>query len=196
MSHKVKNIAVYCASSDKIDSCYFRDAQMLGTLMGQHGLTVVNGAGNMGLMKATTDSCMEAGGEAIGVIPTFMIQENWHHKGMSKLIETQDMHERQQRMADLSDAAIILAGGCGTLAEFSEVFTWKQLGIYLKPIVILNTNGYWDDLLAYLQRAAKENFMRPEHLDAIKVASTPEEALQMAITTPEWDSSIRRFARV
>lgn len=196
MSHKVKNIAVYCASSDKIEETYFRDAHLLGELIGERGLTLINGAGNMGLMKTSADACMAAGGETIGIIPSFMIEQNWHHLGMTRLIETKDMHERQKLMSDMSDAAIVLAGGCGTLAELSELFTWKQLGLYLKPIVILNTNNYWDDLLAYFQKAANENFMRPIHLEAIQIAKTPEEAIQLALTTPCWDDSIRRHAKI
>ena len=130
----MNSICIYCASSDQIDKKYFEAARELGRLMGERGMTLVNGAGNMGLMRAGADACMEAGGKAIGIIPTFMIAENWHHTGMTELIETPDMHTRQQKMAELSDAGIVLAGGFGTLAELSELVTWKQLGIHLKPI--------------------------------------------------------------
>ena len=106
--------------------------------MAAQGIAVVNGAGSMGLMQASTDGCMEAGGEAIGIIPSFMIKEGWCHQGMTQIVETPDMHIRQQKMAEMSDAAIILPGGCGTFAELMELITWKQLGLYLKPIVILN----------------------------------------------------------
>lgn len=189
-------IAVYCASSNQIPEKYFEAARELGRLMGQRGMTVVNGAGNMGLMQAAADACMEAGGKAIGVIPTFMIDEGWHHRGMTQLIETSDMHARQQKMAEMSDAAIVLAGGFGTLAELSEIVTWKQLGLYLKPIVILNTDGYYDELLRFFEKGMQENFLLRQHMDTFRVASTPEEAIGLVLSTPLWDENIRRFAKI
>lgn len=191
-----RKIAVYCASSTQIDDCYFRDARQLGRLMGEKGLTLVNGAGNMGLMAESANGCLEAGGKAIGIIPTFMIEEGWCHEGMTEVIETMDMHVRQAKMAELSDAGIFLPGGCGTFAELTELITWKQLGLYLKPIVLLNTAGYFDAMLQTLEQAISQNFMRPAHAEIWRVASTPEEALSLALDTPLWDVSIRRFAKI
>lgn len=191
-----RKIAVYCASSTQIDDCYFRDARQLGRLMGKKGLTLVNGAGNMGLMAESANGCLEAGGKAIGIIPTFMIEEGWCHEGMTEVIETTDMHVRQAKMAELSDAGIFLPGGCGTFAELTELITWKQLGLYLKPIVLLNTAGYFDAMLQTLEQAISQNFMRPAHAEIWRVASTPEEALSLALDTPLWDVSIRRFAKI
>jgi hypothetical protein len=193
---EIKRICIYCSSSTKIDDCYFRDARKLGQLMAAKGIAVINGAGKMGLMQASTDGCLEAGGEAIGIIPSFMIKEGWCHQGMTQIIETPDMHIRQQKMAEMSDAAIILPGGCGTLAELMELITWKQLGLYLKPIVILNTNGYYNPLIQTLQQAVEQNFMRQQHSAIWQVASTPEEALKLVLETPLWDTSIRRFAAI
>ncbi|MBO4839989.1 MAG: TIGR00730 family Rossman fold protein [Bacteroidaceae bacterium] len=193
---EVKRICIYCSSSTKIDDCYFRDAYKLGQLMAAQGIAIVNGAGSMGLMQASTDGCMEAGGEAIGIIPSFMIKEGWCHQGMTQIVKTPDMHIRQQKMAEMSDAAIILPGGCGTFAELMELITWKQLGLYLKPIVILNTNGYYDPLLQALNQAAEQNFMRQQHTAIWRVAQTPEEALKLVLETPLWDTSIRRFAAI
>ena len=193
---KVNSICIYCSSSTKIDDCYFRDAYELGKLMAAQGIAVVNGAGSMGLMQASTDGCLEAGGKAIGIIPSFMIKEGWCHQGMTQIVETPDMHIRQQKMAEMSDAAIILPGGCGTLAELMELITWKQLGLYLKPIVILNTNGYYDFLLQALEQAVEQNFMREQHTAIWCVAQTPEEALKLVLETPLWDTSIRRFAAI
>lgn len=193
---EIKRICIYCSSSTKIDDCYFRDARKLGQLMAAKGIAVINGAGKMGLMQASTDGCLEAGGEAIGIIPSFMIKEGWCHQGMTQIIETPDMHIRQRKMAEMSDAAIILPGGCGTLAELMELITWKQLGLYLKPIVILNTNGYYNPLIQTLQQAVEQNFMRQQHSAIWQVASTPEEALKLVLETPLWDTSIRRFAAI
>lgn len=194
--NKGKKIAVYCASSTQIDECYFKDARRLGQLMGEQGVTLINGAGNMGLMAESANGCLEAGGKAIGVIPTFMIKEGWCHDGMTQIIETTDMHERQAKMAEMNDAGIFLPGGIGTFAEMTELIMWKQLGLYLKPIVLLNTGGYFDSMLNTLHQAIKENFMRPVHANTWCVAPTPEEALRMALETPLWDTSIRRFAKI
>jgi uncharacterized protein (TIGR00730 family) len=193
---KNKKIAVYCASSTQISDIYFRDARRLGQLMAEQGITLVNGAGNMGLMAESANGCLEKGGKAIGIIPSFMIKEGWCHDGMTEIVETGDMHERQAKMAEMTNAGIFLPGGCGTFAEFTELITWKQLGLYLNPIVLLNTNNYFDSLLNTLHQAIKENFMRPVHADIWRVAATPEDALKMALETPLWDTSIRRFAKI
>ena len=193
---ETKRIAVYCASSTQIEDCFFRDARRLGQLMAAENITLINGAGNMGLMAESANGCLEAGGKAIGIIPSFMIGEGWCHEHMTEIIETADMHERQARMAEMNDAVIFLPGGCGTFAELMELITWKQLGLYLKPIVLLNTNGYFDSLLNTLNQAILQNFMRPVHADIWKVAPTPDEALRMAMETPLWDTSIRRFAKI
>ncbi len=185
---------VYSASSGQVPAVYLEAARTLGRLIASGNHTLVNGAGRTGLMGACTDACLAAGGKAIGVIPQFMIDQGWQHRGMTELIITPDMHRRKELMAEKSDACIALAGGVGTLEELLEIITWKQLGLYLKPIIILNTNGYYDALLAQLQRAADECFMRPQHTAIWSVAATPEEAIQLALTTPLWDASVRKFA--
>ena len=184
---------VYSASSGQVPAVYLEAARTLGRLIASGNHTLVNGAGRTGLMGACTDACLAAGGKAIGVIPQFMIDQGWQHRGMTELIITPDMHRRKELMAEKSDACIALAGGVGTLEELLEIITWKQLGLYLKPIIILNTNGYYDALLAQLQRAADECFMRPQHTAIWSVAATPEEAIQLALTTPLWDASVRKF---
>ena len=185
---------IYSASSGQVPAVYLEAARTLGRLIASGNHTLVNGAGRTGLMGACTDACLAAGGKAIGVIPQFMIDQGWQHRGMTELLVTPDMHRRKELMAEKSDACIALAGGVGTLEELLEIITWKQLGLYLKPIIILNTNGYYDALLAQLQRAADECFMRPQHTAIWSVAATPEEAIQLALTTPLWDASVRKFA--
>ena len=189
-------IAVYCASSTKIHPDYLHAAAELGTLMAKQRIGLINGAGNMGLMAATSNAALAAGGEVTGVIPTFMVENGWHHTGLTRLIETADMHQRKQTIADLSDGCIALPGGCGTLEELMEVITWKQLGIYLKPIVILNLRGYYDPLLQQLQRGIDEHFMGPLHAKIWRVASTPQEALDLALSTPLWDPSLGKLAAI
>ncbi|MDD7304426.1 MAG: TIGR00730 family Rossman fold protein [Bacteroidaceae bacterium] len=193
---KVKNVAVYCASSTQLHPEYVSDARRVGQLLAEAGVALVNGAGNMGLMQATTDGCLDAGGRAIGVIPSFMIQEGWAYGRMTELVETKDMSDRKNKIAELSDAAIALPGGCGTMDELFELITNKQLGLYLKPIVILNTLGYYDGLLQWLERAEHDHFIRDIHRRLWCVAQTPEEAVQLALSTPLWDPNIRRFAKI
>ncbi len=189
-------IAVYCASSTKIHEDYFAAARAIGEGLAKRGIGLINGAGNMGLMGASSDACLAAGGNVTGVIPEFMVEQNWHHTGLSKLIETKDMHERKQTIAELSDGCIALPGGCGTLEELMEVITWKQLGLYLKPIVILNTRNYYSPLLEQLQRGIDEHFMGPRHAQIWRVAETPEEAIDLVLSTPLWDASVRKFAAI
>ena len=190
------SVCVYCASSTQIDEKYFRAAEELGTLIAQKGLRLITGAGRMGLMNAVQEAALAAGGKATGVIPTFMVKEGWHHTGLTELIETSSMHERKQMMANLSDGAIALPGGCGTFEELLEIITWKQLGLYLGPVIILNIDGYYDYLLAQLNRALDDKFMRDIHAGIWQVATTPLEAVEMLFSTPNWDKSVRKFAAI
>lgn len=194
--NKINAICVYCASSTQIDQAYFNGAEELGTLLAEANIRLVNGAGNIGLMRATSDAVLNAGGEVTGVIPRFMVDEGWEHTGLTELIVVESMHERKQLMANLSDAVIALPGGCGTLEELLEIITWKQLGLYLKPIIILNIKGYFNPLLEMLQKSVEEKFMRSQHADLWQVAETPEEALRMIHESPSWDISIRKFAAI
>lgn len=189
----MKTIAVYGASGTQIDEKYFDNARRLGTLMAENGMRLVNGAGNMGLMKASADACLDAGGQAVGVIPQFMVEQNWHHQGMTELIVTKDMHERKATMAQMADGCVALPGGCGTFEELLEVLTWKQLGLYLGPIVIMNVDGYYDPLIEMLQRAADDKFMRQLHLKTFCVATTAEEAIHLLQTTPKWNPEVGRY---
>lgn len=188
------NITVYGASSGQVEQAFVSAAARLGREIARRGHTLVNGAGRLGLMAASADACLQAGGRAVGVIPEFMIEQDWHHKGMTELITTHDMHERKQLMASLSDACIALPGGVGTMEELLEIITWKQLGLYLKPVVVLNTQGYYDSLLRQLEAAVDYHFMRPQHAGIWRVASSPEEAVTLAETTPLWDKSVRKYA--
>ena len=164
----IKNVCVYSASSTKIAKVYFDVAEELGRLLAEKKINLINGAGCIGLMAATSDAALAAGGTVTGVIPHFMVEQGWHHTGLTRLIETETMHERKRMMADLSDGVIALPGGCGTLEE----------------------------LLEMLQRAVEGNFMRKEHVAIWKVASTAEEAINLLYTTPVWNKEIRKFAAI
>lgn len=194
--NNITSVTVYCASSTQIDECYFEAARRLGMLLAQKEIRIVNGAGSMGLMATVSDAALEAGGKVTGVIPSFMVEQGWHHQQLSELRITDTMHERKQLMADLSEGVVALPGGCGTLEELLEIITWKQLGLYIHPIVILNTNGYFDALIKQLNHAVDEHFMRQQHKAIWQVASTPDEAIELLYTTPLWDRSVRKLAAI
>ena len=194
--NQIKNVCVYSASSTKIAPVYFATAEELGRLLAMRSINLINGAGSIGLMAATSNAALSAGGTVTGVIPLFMVEQNWHHSGLTRLVETETMHERKQLMAEMSDGVIALPGGCGTMEELLEIITWKQLGLYLKPIVILNINGFYDPLLEMLQRAIDGHFMRPEHGTIWQVATSPQEAIDLLYTTPWWDKNVRKIAAI
>ena len=194
--NQIKNVCVYSASSTKIAPVYFAAAKELGRLLAKRGINLINGAGSIGLMAATSNAALQAGGTVTGVIPRFMVEQGWHHLGLTRLVETETMHERKQLMAQMSDAVIALPGGCGTMEELLEIITWKQLGLFLNPIVVLNIDGFYDPLLEMLQRAIDGRFMRPEHRGIWQVATTPEEAVELLYTIPVWNREVRKFAAV
>ncbi len=187
----IASVVVYGASSLHLDEAYYKDAEQLGTLLAERHIHLINGGGCMGLMNSVSNACLAAGGTVTGVIPEFMIKEGWHHTGLTELLVTPDMHSRKEKMAELSDAAIALPGGCGTFDELMEIITWKQLGIYPKPVVILNTNGYYDPLLQMLQRSIDEKFMRLVHAGIWRVANTPQEAVELL-----FESSVQTFSKL
>ena len=177
--NRYKHITVFCASSALIDKTYNDAAYQLGSLLAENDIACVCGAGNCGLMRAVADGCLDNGGKAIGVIPKFMVDNGWCHPKLSETIVTPDMHERKETMSKLADAIIALPGGCGTLEELLEIITWKQLGLYKGVILILNTNGFYNHLLAMLQHCIDEKFMKQSHSTLWHVANSPEEAMQI-----------------
>lgn len=194
--NEIKSVCVYSASSTQIAPVYFEVAEELGRLLARKRINLINGAGCIGLMAATSNAALAEGGTVTGVIPRFMVEQGWHHQGLTRLVETDTMHERKQLMAEMSDGVIALPGGCGTLEELLEIITWKQLGLYLKPIVILNIDGYYNPLLDMLKNAIDGNFMRKEHQAIWQVASTAEEAIDMLYHAPAWNRELRKIAAI
>ena len=192
----VKNVCVYCASSTQIDPIYFDSASKLGHLLAERNINLINGAGKTGLMGASSDAALKAGGTVTGVIPKFMVENGWHHHQLTQLVVTETMHERKQLMAKMSDGVIALPGGCGTMEELMEIITWKQLGLFLNPIIILNIDGFYDPLLCMFQKAIDTHFMRPEHGAIWQVAQTPEEAIDMLYNIPHWNKDIQKIASI
>lgn len=190
----MQNVCVYCASSSQADELYFNEARELGRLLASGDMELIYGAGSVGLMGAIADAVLENGGKVTGVIPAFMCEQEWDHKGLTNLIVTDTMHERKEKMAFMSDAAVALPGGCGTFEELLEVITWKQLGLYLNPIVIVNVNGYYDPLIEMLNRAIDQRFMRDIHGTIWTVVSCASEVIPAIKEAPVWDKSIRKLA--
>ena len=192
----ISSVAVYAGSSSQVDGVYIEAAKRLGELLATHGVRLVYGAGKVGLMGAVADSVLRSGGEVTGVIPQFMVDQGWCHEGCTELIVTHSMHERKATIEQRVNAMIALPGGIGTYEELTECITWKQLGLHTKPIIILNTNGYYDGLLSCLELMVEKRFMRPVHQQMYVAVAEPEQVLQAIADCPKWDSSVRKDAQI
>ena len=178
---EARAIVVYGASSEDIKQEYKDAARETGKLIAEAGCALVCGGGRQGLMKAAIDGALDAGGEAIGVLPQFMIDNNWQHPGLTRMIATASMHERKHTMAMMAVAAIACPGGCGTFEELLEIITWRQLNLYRGQVVILNTDGYYDPMLQIFDRAIEQRFMHADHKRLFTVATTAAEAVAAAL---------------
>lgn len=161
---------------------FAESARKLGSLMAKNSIRLVYGGGNVGLMGILADSVLASAGEVMGVIPDFLLKREVGHKGITTLEVVDSMHQRKQRMADLSDAFFALPGGFGTLDELAEILTWKQLGVISQPVVLLNINGFFDPLLEQMRSMKEEGFLRPEYLNSLDIAVSPEDAISKIIT--------------
>jgi uncharacterized protein (TIGR00730 family) len=173
------NVCVFCGSSKGNNPLYAESARKLGSLMVQASINLVYGGGNVGLMGIVADAVMQEGGKVTGVIPDFLLKREVGHHGITSLEIVDSMHQRKQRMAELADAFIALPGGWGTLEELAEILTWCQLGLINLPVILLNTNHFFDPLLAQMHSMAEEGFLRPTYLQMLQVAATPEQALSL-----------------
>lgn len=156
----LKAICVFCGSATVKNATYIKMARMLGRYLAENNLKLVYGAGNIGLMGQLADACLEAGGQVLGVIPNFLKEKEVCHTGLTELIVTDTMHQRKEIMEKQSDAFIVLPGGFGTLDEFFEILTWKQLGLHHKPIAIYNPDGYYNHLLRHISHMNDQGFFR------------------------------------
>jgi len=190
----ISTVCVYCASSDKTPPVYHEAAARLGRSLAGHGVTVVYGGSSMGSMGRLADAALAAGGKVIGVLPRFMSDLEWGHSTLTDLRLVDDMHQRKRLMLESSDAVVALPGGCGTLEELFEAITWKRLGIYVKPIVLVNVQGFFDPCLELLERAVREGFMHRKHTDMWSVVDEPEDAYNAILSAPGWSSAATAFA--
>lgn len=191
---QLHSVAIYCASSNKIRPSYIDAAERLGAEFAKHGLRLIYGDGGIGLMAAAARGALSEGGEVIGVIPQFMVDQGWNNPNSTQTIITQTMHERKATICDMADAMVALPGGIGTFEELLECLTWKQLGLHNCPVVILNTDGYYDRLLSCIEYMIEEQMMRPIHRDMFTVVSQPEDVIQAILSSPKWDPNTRRLA--
>lgn len=166
----MKRIAVFCGSSIGLRPVYREVAEALGRELAGRKLGLVFGGGRVGLMGVLADATMQAGGEVIGVIPSFLQQREVAHSALSELIVVESMHERKMRMHQLCDAVVALPGGFGTLDEFFELLTWRQLGLHTRSIGLLNVEGFFDPLIAQMDRMAVEGFLRAEHRASVIIS--------------------------
>ena len=188
----MKSICVYCGSSDMVNGRFLAAASEMGAAIAKRGLRLVYGGGSTGLMGAIADSALAQGGEVIGVIPEHLKKPELAHAGLTQLEITKDMHERKARMIELADAFIALPGGYGTLEEVFEALTWAQLGLHRKAIGLLNVDGYYDDLLAFLAHATKEGFAFHEH-SGLYLHADEAEALIKALEAYETPAGLERW---
>ena len=177
----MRRLCVYCGSNAGVRPEYRDAAVRLGGLLGARGLGLVYGGGNIGLMGILADAALQAGAEVIGVIPRALVDQEVAHDGLSDLRIVPSMHERKAMMADLSEAFAALPGGLGTLEELFEAWTWNQLGLHRKPCGVLNTAGYFDPLLAMVDHAQHEGFVKPRHRSILIVEDDPGALLERLI---------------
>ena len=176
---KVKSVCVFCGSRVGDNPAYALAASHLGTLLASKNIQLVYGAGNIGLMGVVADACLAANGKVVGVIPTKLVEKEVAHKGLTELIVVESMHERKALMATKSDAFVALPGGFGTCDELFEILTWAQLGIHHKPIGILNTDGFFNPLLAWIDQMIDQGFVKQRFKELLLVAEKPDELMEL-----------------
>jgi len=190
----IQSVCVYCASSNRSPDVYLEAAAQVGRTLAENGITIVYGGSSLGSMGRLAEAALAAGGKVIGVLPRFMDELEWGHRSLTELRLVEDMHERKRVMLELADAAIALPGGCGTLEELFEAITWKRLGLFFGPVVLVNVNRFFDPCIDLLQRCVDEKFMDEKHREMWSIASGPEDVLTTLHSCAEWSRDARKFA--
>jgi hypothetical protein len=175
----IKNVAVFCASADGADAVFRAVAEELGRKLAERKIGVVYGGGRVGLMHAVAEGALGAGGRVVGVIPTVLVEQEVAHEGLTELHVTDTMHTRKAMIGARSDAFIALPGGFGTFEEMFEALAWQTLKIHAKPVLVLNTNGFYDTLLRFLDECVEQGMLTQEKREIVLVARTVDEALGM-----------------
>jgi uncharacterized protein (TIGR00730 family) len=192
----IRNVTVYAASSQDLDPLYYDAARKVGTTLAQAGLAVYFGGGGQGLMGAMADGALAAGGKVHGVVPEILQGLELSHGGLTSLEVVDDMRTRKHRMLERSDAVVTLPGGCGTYEEVFEALTMKRLGQWLGPVVLVNTNGFYDLFIRFLEHSVRERFMDNRHADMWSVVQEPEDVIEAMGRARPWNSDALNFANV
>lgn len=190
----IQKVCVFCASSRQSDAIYFEAARRLGRTLAEHAITIVYGGGAVGSMGELADGALAGGGKVIGVLPRFMLELEWNHRGLTELKIVEDLQERKRLMLEGSVAVIALPGGCGTFDELFEAMTWKRLGLYLNPIVLVNIGGFFDPCIQLLSRCISERFMDERHRSMWSVVEKTEDVIEAIQKAPLWNFDARNFA--
>lgn len=172
---EIKNLTVFCGSKTGNDPVYMNDAMRLGEILAEKNIALIYGGGNKGLMGAIANAVLDNGGTAIGIMPHILSVPEHAHTGLTEMYEVEDMHSRKKMLYEKGDAALILPGGYGTMDEFFEALTWNQLNIHDKKMFIMNTNGFYEDLISLIRKMEMENFLYHSVSDKIIILSSPEE---------------------
>ena len=187
---------MYCASSDKVHKVYFDAVTVLAKQLVDSNIEVVYGGGAYGLMGKLADDVLHYGGHVIGIMPNFMKEVEWAHTRVPEFHFVGSMAERKKKFLDMSDALIALPGGCGTLEELFEAITLKRLGLYTKPIIILNINNFYDPLVALLNRCIEEKFMSEIHRNIWQIIEDPAKIIEAITNAPAWSDDAIGYAKV
>jgi len=195
-SASAKHILVFCASSRSCDPIYHEVAARLGRILARASMTIVYGGGAEGSMGALADAALAAGGEVVGIQPRFMRELEWSHGRLTALHVVEDMQERKRRMLACADAVVALPGGSGTLEELLEAITAKRLGMFLKPIILVNQLSFFDPCVRMLERCIEERFMDARHREMWQIVDEPEQVLDAIEVAAAWSESARHFAAI
>jgi uncharacterized protein (TIGR00730 family) len=174
----IQSVCVFCGSQTGARPEYVEVARELGAVLARRGLTLIYGGGHVGMMGAVADAALANGGKVIGVIPEHLMRPEVAHQALTELLIVDSMHTRKRIMAERADAFVVLPGGYGTFEEMFEMITWLQLRLHSKPVGVINSEGYFDHLLAFLQHGAAEGFIRPQHWDLLIVEQAPDLLLE------------------
>jgi len=192
----MKTVCIYCASSTSIDKKYITAAESLTEELIKNGYGIIYGGGEVGLMGAVANKTLSLNGHITGIIPEFMVEVEWAHKGVKNMIQVKTMAERKAKLVEGVSAVIALPGSTGTLDELIDILSLKKLGQFTKPVVIVNSFGFYDNLLALFDKMIEEHFMRPEHRNLWTVIDDPKEIIRAIDTAPEWDKGAIKIAAV
>jgi uncharacterized protein (TIGR00730 family) len=185
----INKVTIYCSSSNSLPQKYYEETKKIGQLLAKENITIIYGGGSSGLMGTLADSALENKGNVIGVIPRFMKAVEWDHKGLNLMIETEDMAERKKMLIEGTDAVIALPGGVGTFEELFEVLSAKRLGLFTKPIIIYNFQGFYNPIIEMLETCVKENFMGKQHQTIWTEVTQLGDLMEAMKNTPTWSKS-------